>query len=281
MSRDLGRLDATDIKEADQKLQKIFNYLETDKNDLAKTNLAQLLTTSNYFLREYFGKKLASYKNTEKMELLILHLIGHKTYGVRASILFYYYYKNLSSPEKIVNILDMSWNDTPWETEHILQELWQKHPDLMKEKMLQWADSIHEKQRTFAYHGIENVASSDPFFITKMIEKNLDDPLIEIQKKISNVLTHTARIRPAECYSFVREWLTKPTEVRQRTIFIAMKKLITLAYLNNVKNKSDDFYLLTIQSINDWKTDPDRSVSNMGERLVTFSKNPNFNDQDN
>ena len=146
----------------------------------------------------------------------------------------------------------------------------------MKARMPQWAVSPHDKQRAFAYHGIENVAAADPFFVMQMIEKNLDDELIDIQKKISNVLTHTARIRPGECYSFVREWLTNPAEIRQKTIFLAMKKLITLAFLNSAKNKSDDFYLLTIQSINDWKTDPNKTVSALGEKLVLFSKNPNF-----
>jgi 3-methyladenine DNA glycosylase AlkC len=283
MNKDVGRLDLRDIKETDLVLQKIYKYLDKDKPDKAKSEIVKLLDTPNYFVREFVGKRLLEYHDGEKMNEFVLSLLGHKIYGVRAATVFYYYLKYQKTPGDIMNLLNMSWNDTPWETEQVIHEMWIKHPNLMKEEMLTWADSPYERQKTLAYHGIEAIASSDPIYIIKLIEKNLDDPSIEVQKKISNILTHVIKAKPAETYSFLREWLTQPSDQRTKTIYIAMKKLISIAYMGAVnKNpKNDEFVLLTMQTINDWKADPDRAVASVGEKLVSFSKNPSFTEQEN
>ena len=149
----------------------------------------------------------------------------------------------------------------------------------MKEKMKIWAESEFVKQKALAYHGIEQIAATDPIYVLKLIEKNLDEPNLELQKKISNVLSHVVKARPAEAYSFFREWLTKPSESRNKTIFLSMKRLVSIASQAKT-NKTDDFYILTMQVIKDWKVDPVKSVAIIGDKLVNFAKNPAFNETD-
>ncbi|MCL2063293.1 MAG: hypothetical protein FWG98_02840 [Candidatus Cloacimonetes bacterium] len=277
MNKDLGRLDFRDIKVYDEKMSKIFHLLDEGQTEKAKDIIIKMLTTPNYFIREFVGKKLVNYQNKELMDQLILSFLGHKVYGVRAAVIFYYNLKFNKDPEKIISLLELCWNDTPWETEHVLHEMWQKYPAIMKKEMMRWAKSEFNKQRTLAYHGIEAIAGSDPTYITTIIELNLDSDNLELQKKITNVLTHAVKGSPAECYSFIREWLTNPSETRIKTLYITMKKLVSIAIHNHTNNKSpknDEFYLLTMQSIKDWKADPDKSISSMGEKLVSYVKNP-------
>jgi len=279
MNRDTGRLDLRVIRETDECIQKIYQDIKKEKIDNAKNNIIKLLSTSNFFIREYVGKKFVDCPYEDQMNTIISELIDHKIYGVRAGIIFYHYIKYDNNPEKIFTLLDKSWNDTPWETEFILHEMWQKHPDIMKTKMLAWAESDFVKQKTIAYHGIENIANSDPIYVLKLIEKNLNEPNLDLQKKISNILSHVVKARPAEAYSFFREWLTNPSECRNKTIFLAMKKLVSIASLPKT-SKTDDFYILTMQTVQDWKVDPVKSVSIMGEKLASFAKNPIFNEQE-
>ena len=283
MNKDLGRLELRDIRNQDEQLEKIFKFINDQKFEQARANLVKMLSTPNYFIREYIGKKLVEYKDGDMMDQVILMLLGHKVYGVRAATIFYYHKKYQKEPKRMLSLLEMSWGDTPWETEQVLYELWQKHPAIMKKEMIKWAESPFEKQRTLAYHGIETIASGDSIFITSIVEKNLDNESLEIQKKITNVLTHAVRINPAECYSFIREWLTDLSESRKRTLYIVMKKLVSIAmnsHSNNKTPRNDEFYLLTMQVIKDWKSDPDKSISSLGEKLVSLTKNPYFNDND-
>ena len=284
MNKNLGRLDLREIKSHEDAIAKIFKLLDDGKVEQARTHMVKLLSTPNYFIREFVGKKLTEYHDVEVMDKVVLTLLGHKIYGVRAATIFYYYLKYYKSPRKLLSLMGMSWSDTPWETEQILYEMWQKYPAVMKKEMIFWAESPFEKQRMLAYHGIEAIANADPVFITTMIEKNLDDECVEVQKKITNVLTHAVRVSPAECYSFIREWLSKPSEARKRTLYIAMRKLVSMALNsqgNGKSSKNDEFYLLTMQSIKDWKADPDEAISSIGEKLVSFSKNPQYSDSDN
>ena len=280
MSKDLGRLDLRDKKEYEDKLSKIFKQIDEGKIEYAKDCIVKLLTTPNYFIREFIGKYLLNYQDKEQMDDIILSFLGHKIYGVRAATIFYYYNKYTSNPEKIISCLEINWKDTPWETEQVLFEMWQKHPSVMKKEMKKWANSEFNKQRTLAYHGIEAISNTDPTYITSIIEINLDIDYLDLQKKITNVLTHAVKGSPSECYSFIREWLTNPSEIRIKTLFITMKKLISIAnhnHTNNKSSKNDEFYLLTMQVIKDWKADPDTSVSSFGEKLASYLKNPHQN----
>ena len=282
MFNNLGRLESRDIKDNEIKISKIFSSIDAGNTDLAKTNIIKLLDTPNYFLREFVGKRLLEYPDSEVMDQLILSFVGHKFYGVRAAVLFYYYEKYKNDPKSIIKILNMSWSDTPWETEQILTEMWKKHHKLMKNEMHKWADSNSEKQKALAYHGIEAITKVDPLYVISLIEKNLDFPHPEVQKKIINALVGVIKAKPAECYSFIREWLTNPTESRTSSIQIAMRKLISISIQNNSNksNKVDELYLLTMQVINDWKSDPEKSISELGTKLVAFSKKPQLSDSE-
>ena len=282
MFNNLGRLDNRDIKDNEAKINKIFSFIEAGNAESARTNIVKLLDTSNYFLREYVGKKLCEYHDGEAMDQVIVSLIGHKVYGVRAAILFYYYEKYKNEPKNIIQVLDMSWSDTPWETEQILTEMWKKHQKLMKTEMLRWAESQFDKQKAFAYHGVEAITKVDPLYVLSLVEKNLDFPNGDVQKKIINALVGVLRAKPADCYSFVREWLTSPSESRTSSIQIAMRRLISISIQNhnNKPNKVDELYLLTMQVVNDWKSDPDPTVSELGTKLAAFAKKPILSDNE-
>jgi len=282
MNKDLGRLTSKEMKDYEAKVEKIFVNLDEDKIELAQSHIIKLLSTPNYFIRELVGKKLAQYHDGEKMDQVVLSLLGHKTYGVRAATIFYYFLKYIEDPQKILSLLEISWGDTPWETEHILHELWTKYPDLMKVEMMKWVSSEFDKQRALAYHGMELLSATDPFYITACVELNIDNENMDVQKKITNVLTHVVRAKPAESLPYFREWLTTPTEQRSKTIYLAMKKLLSIAIQNATSGKisrTDDFYLLTMHTINDWKTDPLENIAEIGTKLVNFTKKPNLLDE--
>ena len=46
-----------------------------------------------------------------------------------------------------------------------------------------------------------------------------------------------------------------------------MKKLANIVVQRSRRDKSEEFVLLTQQTINDWTNDENDNVSNMGERL--------------
>jgi len=278
MNKDVGRLTSKEVKDLEAKVTEIFVNLDDNKEEIAKEEIIKLLSTPNYFIREIVGKKLVEYHDGDRMDTVVLSLLGHKTYGVRAATIFYYFLKYSEDPQKIFNILEISWGDTPWETEHILHEMWIKYPDLMKIEMMKWVTSEFDKQRALAYHGMELIAGNDPFYIAACVEINLDNENVDVQKKIANVLTHVVRAKPAESLPYLREWLTKPTEQRTKTIYLSMKKLLSIAIQNATNGKisrSDDFYLLTMHAINDWKVDPLENIVEIGTKLVNFTKKPN------
>ncbi len=281
MHKNLGRLAIKDIKENESKVNKIFKSISEGKIDHAKKAIIKLLSTPNYYVRELIGKKLVDFPNGDLMDQIILDMLGHKIYGVRAAIIFYYYLKYHHEPLKIISLLDMSWEDTPWEVEHILSEMWGKYPEIMKKEMTKWSKSQFEKQRAFSYHGMETIAESDPFFIYDLLSKNIDDVGIEVQKKISNLLFCVALKRPAESYPFIRQLLLKPNERRIKTITTTMKRLLNQALSSkNEKNTKNDFYLLTLQTVKDWKDDPSKEISVLGKKLYEWSKNPENIKQD-
>ena len=279
MNKDLGRLDLRDEKILEEQLSKIFKLLEDGQQEDARSTLVTLISTPNFFIREFIGKKLAEYKNTKSIEAIIKKLEGHKFYGVRATIIFYYFNKYITEPEKILPILEKSWSNTPWETEYVIYDLWQNFPALMKDVMLKWADSEFEKKRAFAYHGLEAIAGTDIQYVTNIVEKNLDSDNEDMQKRIVLVLMNAIKSSPGELYSYIRHWLSNSSENRKKTLFTTMKKMITQACYSNVNFKSprtEEFYNLTMQAIRDWKEDSDYSIASMGDKLVYFSKSPHL-----
>jgi len=90
---------------------------------------------------------------------------------------------------------------------------------------------------------------------------------MEVQKKITHILTQVARSRPAECYPYIREWLTSATDKRMKTLWVSMKKLANIVIQKSRRDKSQEFIMLTHQTINDWKYDENEQVSYVGKKL--------------
>ncbi len=278
MVKGIGRLDIKEIKAIEQKVDQIFKlFLEGDQAKGLKV-LNKLLNTQNYFVREIVGKKLIEYPDQTFLELLVLsNFTASKIYGVRAAGLFYYWEKYKTEPAKLINLLDGFWDNTPWEVEAILADMWRRYPHITKNHMIKWLESPHSKQRTLAFHGMEFVANEDPLYIMECLSRNIDDESVEVQKKMTHVITQVARMKPAECYPFLKEWLIEANETRLKTVWVAMKKLVNMVSQKNNRDKNDDFVILTRQTIIDWKNDHNEQLSSFGAKLYQVMENPNSN----
>ncbi|HOH97650.1 MAG TPA: DNA alkylation repair protein [Candidatus Cloacimonadota bacterium] len=281
MIKEVGRLNIDELKHLDAQVEKIFRNMDKDKVALATKQITELGNTANYFVREELGKRLATYTGKGNLDKLCGDLLEDFIYGVRATGLFYFYYKYQNSPEHIIKTLEKTIESVPWETETICHDLWRKFPDAMREYMPLWAESDNEKKRSISMHGMENIAAKNPQYILTFVGKLLDDESEEVQKKISHVLIQVGRIRPIQCYTNVRRWLLDADERRVNTIWQTMKKLANIFTQKSHREKSHEFMNITQKVVLEWKSDPNPNVANMGAKLASIihvrnkANNPN------
>jgi len=263
----IGRLDSEAKSELQDMINSVFSLLDKKKKAKAEKDLIKMSSTPNYFIREFIGKQLINYQDQSLILPIAQKMLTHKIYGVRATALFYFYTVYIEEPEKLFSILEDTYEDIPWEVESIINEMWKKYPDLMKDKMYSWIESEDSQKRALSFHGMENIAHSDPQYIMEFISKAIDDDTIEVQKKITHILTQVARANPIIVFPYVREWLSEANDKRIKTIWVSMKKLANIVIQRNRKDKSEEFVLLTQQTINDWTNDENENVVKMGEKL--------------
>jgi len=273
MIKEMGRLNIDDYKLLDAQVAKIFRNVEKGNNSLAEKQIIELGNTANYFVREELGKRLAQYSGNGEMDELCGKLLDHFIYGVRATGLFYFYYKHQDKPEIIVKTIEKTYASVPWESETICFEMWKKAPEVMKEHMPHWAESDDENKRAISMHGMENIASRHPQYILTFISRLLDDDSEEVQKKISHILTQVGRQRPIQCYNNVRRWLMDGDEKRVRTLWQTMKKLANIFTQRSHRDKSNEFISVTQRTLAEWRSDPNPNVSSMGQRLSGIINN--------
>lgn len=272
MLKKIGRLTPDDIKEIAQMLEEIYNLLVSETPEEGKKKLRKMASTPNYFIREELGRLMAKLKNQDLLLLLAESMLTDKLYGVRATALFYFYNYYINEPEKILAVVEKTIESVPWESESIINDLWKKHADVMKKQMLVWVKAKDEKKRAISFHGMENIANSDPAFIMEFMTNAIDDESMEVQKKITHILTQVARSRPAESYPYIREWLISADEKRMKTLWVSMKKLANIVIQKSKREKTQEFIMLTNQTINDWKRDENSNVSTMGKKLGSIIK---------
>ncbi|MDD3051288.1 MAG: hypothetical protein PHR06_09100, partial [Candidatus Cloacimonetes bacterium] len=171
MLKQIGRLDADAIYEIENELKEFFELFENGKKLPAEKKLNEMAKTPNYFVREYLGKLLVDYKDSDKLLPIINKMIKHRVYGIRATALFFIANKFHKEPSKILDVLDESYDAIPWEAESIVNELWKNYPVIMKERMSSWLESDDEKKRALAFHGIENISKNDPLFIMDFVAR--------------------------------------------------------------------------------------------------------------
>ncbi|MDD2229342.1 MAG: DNA alkylation repair protein [Candidatus Cloacimonetes bacterium] len=268
MIKEMGRLNIDDLKFLDAAADKIFRNVEKGKIPLAEKQITDIGNTANYFVREELGKRLAQYEGNGEMDEICARLLDDFIYGVRATGLFYFYYKHQSRPEVIIKTIEKTFESVPWESETICLEMWKKAPEVMKEHMPKWAESPNEKKRAISMHGMENIASRHPQYILTFVSNLLDDESEEVQKKISHILTQVGRQRPLQCYNNVRRWLIDADERRIHTIWQTMKKLANIFTQKSKRDKSADFINITQRTIQEWRNDPNHNVSTMGAKLA-------------
>jgi 3-methyladenine DNA glycosylase AlkC len=274
MLKQVGRLNGDDLKVMDAQVDKIFKALDKENPGLAEKKILEMANTPNYFTREELGKRLAEYEGEGDLDTICSEMLKHRLYGIRATALFYYYYKSQDKPEVIVKIIEETIETVPWESETIALEMWKRQSDIMKKIMPIWAKSDNEKKRAMSMHGMENIAGRDPQFIMNFISGLLDDESEEVQKKITHVLTQVGRMRPQQCYAAIRNWLLDADEKRTRTVWMTMKKLANILMQRSKREKTHDFINITQKTVKEWKNDPNQNVAQMGAKLAQIMNRP-------
>ncbi|HHV36462.1 MAG TPA: hypothetical protein GXX77_01315 [Candidatus Cloacimonetes bacterium] len=267
MIKEVGRLNIDDYKVLDAHVEKIFRSLDKDKEELAVKQIHELGNTANYFVREELGKRLAEYSGEANLDKICGDLLDDFIYGIRATGLFYFYYKYFESPQHIIATLDKTYANVPWESETICFEMWKRFPEQMRDNMPIWADSDDEKKRAMSMHGMENIAAKNPQYVLTFLSKLLDDESEEVQKKISHILTQVGRVRPIQTYTNVRRWLLDADETRFNTIWQTLKRLANIFTQRSRRDDGQDFLSITQKTINEWRKDPNPNVRNMGTKL--------------
>ncbi len=272
MIKEMGRLNLDDYKLMDAHVDKIFKNLDKGKNELATKQIQELANTANYFVREELGKRLALYAGDGELDSICGEMLEHNLYGIRATALFYFYNKRQDDPAVIIKTVEKTFETVPWESETICFELWKKQPETMKEHMPHWALSDNENKRAMSMHGMENIAERHPQYVLSFVARLLDDESEEVQKKISHILTQVGRTRPLQTYANIRRWLLDADEARIRTILQTLKKLCSIFSQQSKKDKSQEFSTVTQRTIQEWKTDTNQNVAQMGVRLGQLFK---------
>lgn len=185
MIKEMGRLNLDDYKIMDAQVEKIFKSLDKGKREQAIKEIEEMANTANYFVREEMGKRLATYQGKGPLDEICAEMLDDFIYGIRATALFYFYYKRQDDPRVIVKTLEKTVETVPWESETICFELWKNYPEVMKEEMPHWAMSPNENKRSMSMHGMENIADKNPQYILTFIGRLLDDESEEVQKKRS------------------------------------------------------------------------------------------------
>ncbi len=268
MLRQVGRLTGDDLKLMDAHVEKIFKALDKDNSDLAEKKILEIANTPNYFTREETGRRLATYDGPGKLDEICSKMLEHRLYGIRATALFYFYYKRQDDPAVIIKIIEKTIETVPWESETICFEMWKRQSEIMKEQMPLWAKSDNEKKRAMSMHGMENIVARDPQYIMNFISGLLDDESEEVQKKITHVLTQVGRMRPVQCYAAIKGWLADADEKRTRTVWMTMKKLANILMQRSKRDKTHDFINITQKTVKEWKNDPNQNISQMGNKLA-------------
>lgn len=267
MIKEVGRLNIDDYKKLDAQVEKIFRNLDKDKEELAIKQISELGNTANYFVREELGKRLAVYSGKANLDQICGDLLKDFIYGIRATGLFYFYYKYFDSPDHIIATLDKTYASVPWESETICFDMWKRFPEEMRDNMPLWADSSDEKKRAMSMHGMENIAAKNPQYVLTFLSKLLDDESEEVQKKISHILTQVGRVRPVQTYTNVRRWLLDADETRFNTIWQTLKRLANIFTQKSRRENGNDFLAITQKTINEWRKDPNPNVREMGTKL--------------
>ncbi|OQY39022.1 MAG: hypothetical protein B6226_02695 [Candidatus Cloacimonetes bacterium 4572_65] len=272
MLKQVGRLTPEDLKELRAKVAGIFEQIENDKMTSALRRINNTANTTNYFVREELGKMLAECENKEGMDELCNKMLKHKLYGIRAAALFYFYYKDKKNPYEVIEVLGKYFDKVPWEAESIAYNMWKKHPDIMKKYMPEWCFDENEVKRSLSLHGMENIATNDPKYVMRFIGRMIDDESLDVQKKITHILTQVGRQRPTQCYPIVRKWLLKADDKRIKTIWVTMKKLANIINQKSKRDKSPEFVKETMNTVKEWKKDSNKNVSSMGTKLAYILK---------
>ncbi len=267
MIKSIGRLKLDDYKLMDSQVEKIFINLGKDRIEQATELIIEMANTPNYFVREEFGKRLAKYEGPGAMEEVCSKLLDDHIYGIRATALFYYYYRNIDNLPVLIEILGRTVQSVKWESEHILEELWKRSPELMKQQMPKWALSPSAKKRAMSMHGMDSIVQSSPQFVLTHLDSLIDDEDAEVREAFVKLLIQVGCHRPQHSYVNVYRWLKDGTEDRARLLWDALKVMASIVARGERENQSGDFWTITRRTVSDWRKDPNELISQMGARL--------------
>lgn len=267
MLNKIGKLDHEAKKELDTYLDEIFSLLDKGKAEQAKEKLKQVTNTQNYYIREYLGKALAEYHQKSKLEPIAEDMLRHRMYGIRATALFYFFEAYKDDFDKILNLLEETYDVIRWEAENMIKDLWKLYPDKMKEKMKKWVDSDDPQKQFLSIHGLENITKSDPETIIYFVSRLIRSDNLDVHKKLNQILGQALWENPIEMYPYIRQWIALGEEKIITTIWIVMKKIANTVFNRNQRHSQRELTMLTQQTIEDWSNDDNEYVAEMGSRL--------------
>ncbi|MCB5250380.1 MAG: hypothetical protein RBS16_08615 [Candidatus Cloacimonadales bacterium] len=268
MIKTIGRLEYKEIKELKERVDEIYDFIIYDGEERAVKALNKLLSTPNYYVREIVGKHLANYDRQDKVLLFVLqNFTSSDIYGVRAAGLFYYWECYKTEPESLIVLLNGFWDNTPWEVEAIILDMWKRYPEETKKHMKDWLNSDNPKQKTLALHGIENLAKTDHEFIFETLARHIDEENESMQRKIENIIIQSTKVKPAQSYPYIRFWFIDGDDNRRILLRSVMDKLVDYASHRTKEPAHDVFYQLTNQILKDWTVDNCKELVNMTIKL--------------
>jgi hypothetical protein len=122
-------------------------------------------------------------------------------------------------------------------------------------------------------HGMEYIAAKNPQYVLTFVGRLLDDEDEEVQKKVSHILIQVGRQRPLQTFASIRRWLLDGDEKRANFLWQILRRLSSIFSQKNMRDKSQDFFSIALRTAQEWKTDSNPAVVQMGNKLAKMIKN--------
>lgn len=95
----------------------------------------------------------------------------------------------------------------------------------------------------------------------------------KFKKKVSHILIQVGRQRPLQTFASIRRWLLDGDEKRANFLWQILRRLSSIFSQKNMRDKSQDFFSIALRTAQEWKTDSNPAVVQMGNKLAKMIKN--------
>ncbi len=260
-------LDNESLIELELEIDNILILFKKKKTDLATRELARITHTNNFFLRKETGRLLFESQELKILDPILKVFLTNKAYGIRAVAFVYFSLKLQNSPESLLAFVGKYHKNIRWESEDIMNSLWEEYREDIKPQIKKFAKSktIHLQELSFI--GLEKIIDEDIDFVLEMVEIGLNNKAEEIQESVKKILDIIIKKKPIETYPYLREWLVICEKPAQQMILYFLKKIAKLISQSERKELSIEFMILAQQLIDDWKNDRNQEIKTIGNEL--------------